>query len=123
MSRANPSTLRRDVFLEHRLDADRRQVGLWPAGCRLDEPIDGITCLDARILVDDGVDRAGEKEAARVLGHLVADEHGLGCAAGFIEGAGDTAIAGADVVDAGKAGIRLQERLRLTIGTIGVVPY
>ena len=44
------AALLRDVFLEHRLDADRRQAGLRPAGGA--RHAEGIARLDAWVLVD-----------------------------------------------------------------------
>src|ERR1700737_4398889 len=84
-TRSGHSALWRDVLLEDGLDADRRQIGLRPAGSGLDQPVDGVVRLDARVLVDDGIDGAGEQEAARVLRHLMADEDDLGRPASLLE--------------------------------------
>ncbi len=86
-----------------------------------DQPVDRIAGLDPRVLVDHRVERAGDEQAAGVLGQLVADEGDLAGPARFLERAGDAAVAGADIVEAGEAGIGGEQRLRLAIGALGVV--
>src|SRR5689334_14702449 len=69
-------------------------------------------CLVARILVDDGIERAADQETPRVLGQLMGDPDYLAGTAGGPERIGDATVTGAATVDAAEIGMAREQRGR-----------
>ena len=91
------------VLAKDRPRADNRNLHRGaPNG--LQQGVDRELGLSSRLLVDDRMHDPGEEKPARVLCQFVSDEYDVAGSAGLFQGAGDPAIARADVVDSDQVG-------------------
>ena len=75
----------------------------------------------AGVLVDDGVDRAVQQEAAGVLRQFVGDPDDVAGAAGVLQRHGNAPVAGAGTIDAEQIGMPLQQFGRQHARALAVV--
>ena len=87
------------------------------------QDIQRLTRLDTRILVDDGIQSAVEKQLARAVCHFVADENDAPLASAFLQRPSYARVACADVLDCLQIGVSVEQGRGFHVSSIRVIPH